>query len=221
MKKILIKIVLLLSVSTLYADDTGTYNAGLKVGTLGVGFDISTPINSKYSLRFNLNAASHSQSDKENGNDYDGTLDLLNMGLILDYHPFENNFRLSAGVYYNGNKFTGSAKPTDTETINIDGVHYSQDDISSLNAEVTFNTFSPYLGIGWGHGSYSKGWSLALDLGLMYHGSGKVDLNADIIDQSLIEKLEENLANEENEINDLFSNTEFYPVVSVGINYTF
>jgi hypothetical protein len=197
------------------------YNTGMKLGTLGLGVDISTPINDALSLRLNVNGASYSDTQEEDDNDYDGTLDLLTAGVLLDYYPFENNFRLTTGVYYNGNGFNGKVTPTTETTVDIDGVEYTLADINYVNTDVSFDTIAPYVGLGWGTDAHDEGWGFTFDLGVMYHGEANVDLTADIKNQDLAEIINEGLKAEELNAEDDLNDFQFYPVVMLGVNYSF
>lgn len=221
MKKIVSTALLILSTTLLVADEVKEYNTAMKLSTLGLGFDISTPINDKLSARFNLNGASYSDTQSEDGNDYEGSLELLTAGILLDYYPFQNNFRLSSGVYYNGNGFTGSVTPTSTTTVEIGGTTYTNADIGSLNTDISFNSLAPYLGLGWGNNARDKGWGFTFDLGAMFHGTGEANLNATVIDQRIANLIASDIAKEEQDINDKLADIKVYPVVSIGVNYSF
>lgn len=221
MKKIVSTALLILSTTLLVADEVKEYNTAMKLSTLGLGFDISTPINDKLSARFNLNGASYSDTQSEDGNDYEGSLELLTAGILLDYYPFQNNFRLSSGVYYNGNGFTGSVTPTSTTTVEIGGTTYTNEDIGSLNTDISFNSLAPYLGLGWGNNARDKGWGFTFDLGAMFHGTGEANLNATVIDQRIANLIASDIAKEEQDINDNLADIKVYPVVSIGVNYSF
>jgi outer membrane protein W len=197
------------------------YNTGIKLGTLGLGLDISTPINDKLSARFNLNGATYTDTQEEDDNEYEGTLDLLTAGVLLDYYPFENNFRLSTGLYYNGNGFDGTIVPTSTTTIDIDGKEYTTDDINRLNSDVSFQNIAPYVGLGWGSDAHDNGWGFTIDLGVIYHGKADVNLEADIKDLARKEEIDAAVKKEEQSVEDDLNDFQFYPVVMIGANYSF
>jgi hypothetical protein len=198
------------------------YNTGMKLGTLGLGVDISTPINDKLSARFNLNGATYTDTQEEDDNEFEGTLDLLTAGVLLDYYPFENNFRLSTGVYYNGNGFDGNIRPTATTTIEIGDKEYRVDELGSLDTKIVFDKVAPYVGLGWGNDAHDKGWGFTFDLGVMYHGEAKGSLTPKDISPSVDKDLlNENIDKEEQDINDDLSDFNLYPVVALGINYSF
>ena len=221
MKKTIVAGLLLFSTMTILAETPKEINAALKVGTLGIGFDASTPINETYSVRVNINGLSYSDTQDSDGNTYDGTLDLFTAGLLLDAYPFQNNFRLSTGVYYNDNGFSGSVTPLGTQTVEINGVTYTSTDITKLNTDVTFNKIAPYLGIGWGNDAKDKGWGFTFDLGVLYHGEGTASLTTDINNPALATQINNGLILEEQNVNDDLSSFKLYPVVSFGINRSF
>lgn len=200
------------------------WNVGLKGGTLGLGVDVSTPLSEKLGVRFNLNGLKYGMDEEIDDVDYDGDLELLTAGLLLDYYPFSSTFRISAGVYYNDNIFKGSARPTAGSTVDINDIPYDATEVGQLDAEITFNKFSPYVGIGWGNDTFAKGWSFSFDLGVMYHGTPEADLVAtrgSAVDDATFAIIEANVAAEEESLQDEIDSYRFYPVVMVGVNYRF
>ena len=221
MKKIITTGLLLLSSITAFAETPKEINAAFKVSTLGFGIDASTPINEIYSMRLNINNVSFSDTQTSDGNTYDGTLNLFTAGLLLDAYPFQNNFRLSTGVYYNDNGYTGTITPSLTQTIEINGINYTSTDITKVNMDVIFDKVAPYFGIGWGNDARDKGWGFTCDLGVLYHGKGTVNLNADINNPLIATQINNGLIIEEQNINNNLSDFQLYPVVSIGINRSF
>lgn len=207
------------------ATDARGWNVGLKGGTLGLGVDVSTSINDKLGVRFNINGLKYGMDEEIDDIDYDGDLKLLTAGLLMDYYPLEaSSFRVSAGVYYNDNKFTGSARPTAGTTVDINGIAYDATEVGQLNAEITFNKVAPYVGIGWGNDTFTKGWSYSFDLGVMYHGTPEADLVAtrgSAVSDVEFALIEANVEAEKQSLQDEIDSYRFYPVVMVGVNYRF
>ena len=143
------------------------YNVGLTVGTLGAGINVATPINDSFQLRLNINGAKYSRTESEEDIDYDADLKFANAGLLVDYFPFESvGFHLTAGAYYNANKIEAAGQPTNG-TFTIDDVDYQAAEIGSLNADLDFDKFAPYIGLGWGNDSRSEGFGFSLDIGAL------------------------------------------------------
>lgn len=250
------------------------YTLGLKVGTLGIGVDASVPL-SKYfespvakhfGLRANLNYFTYSRkildvvpsslkTDFETfGKNADGTIDLLTVGLLLDYYPFEQaQFRFTAGAYYNGNKVGITGNPSSSterfEIPNSGGEYLVFNGTGTVSGNSVLNNVSPYLGMGWGNRGGEKGWSWSMDIGAMYHGtpqiegdatidSGKVthyDVNDNVLntfDADANKALAQSDLNAEfnpaiDDVNSEIKNNsnskyfKWYPVVAIGITYSF
>ena len=224
MKKIVTTALIMLSTSTLFADYQEPVNMGFKVGTLGYGLDFSTPISDSLSARFNVNGFTYTDTLNGEDNDFTGTLDLLTMGMLVDYYPFTSNFRLTSGVYYNGSGFTGSISPTVETGISIGDKSYDVNQLDSLDSKITVNSFAPYVGLGWGNDANDAGWGFTFDVGAMYIGTPQMDLNANIkstASASLVREINQELIKEEQKVQDKFKAFNFYPVVMLGVNYSF
>jgi len=224
MKTTKMSLLALLSSGLLMAEAPADINGALKLGTLGYGLDLSSPFNNALALRLNLNSFSMTRTDSQDGTDFEGTLDLFTAGALLDYYPTSSNFRLSTGLYYNGNGFSGNAKPSAGTTVEVDGNTYTLGefgDIGSLDSDVSFNSTAPYIGIGWGNDAHDKGWGFTFDLGALYQGSGEANLKANVNNQTLANQIADDIAAEEKSINDDLADFKFYPVISLGVNYTF
>lgn len=193
----------------------------LKVGTLGVGADISKKITDTTAVRLNVNGLGYSGEETVEGIDYDADLTLFTAGVLLDYYPsLDSSFRVTAGAYYNGNEVSGKATLTAGESITIGDTTYDSSEIGSANMKMDFDAIAPYIGIGWS--SYTdSGWSFALDVGIMYHGEANVDLNVDIKDATLANQIRDDVEKEKQEIIDKVHDYKIYPVVMIGATYRF
>jgi len=205
--------------------NTVDYALGLKIGTLGVGLDLSIPINNQFNVRLNLNGASYSDNSTEEGIDYEYDLDLLTAGVLLDYYPMENSeFRVTGGVYYNGNELELCGKP-DATGITIGNITYNANQVGSLNGKVEFDEIAPYVGIGWGNAVKKGGWSFSADVGLMYQGEPEVTLTPVygplITNAGLQAPIDAEVVREEAELQNELNDYKIYPVISVGVTYTF
>jgi len=220
-------------------DNTGGFGITGKVSTLGLGVDLTYGIMDKLNARFNINGGSLDASGEQDGINYDGSLDLQSIGGVLDYHPTGGEFRLSVGLYNNGNKIDldGSAANKDAK---IGDITYDLSN-AKLNPVVSFKSTAPYLGIGWGNAVDKKSkFSITTDLGVLFQGAPVVELTASgnvipksgihtgpTIDlegssdaakefRSELQKEQDNLNNDEN-----LKKFKLFPVVSLGFNYRF
>jgi len=135
-----------------------------KVGTLGVGGDLSVGLSSSVNARLAVNwfgfeyddfdlsdddedeAGDEEDEDEADIDKLTASLDLLTIGLLCDWHPWGSGIRLTAGAFLNNNKLSLSAVPGDT--ISLNDTDYA---VQSLDGEISFSQFSPYVGIGGGN----------------------------------------------------------------------
>lgn len=196
---------------------------GVKGGTLGVGVEVTKSFTDSISGRLGFNSYTYSDSTTESGIDYDMDLNLSNATAILDFHPFEGSFRISLGYVSNNNTFDMVATPA-AATYDINGVTYNVTDVGQLNGEVTFGS-GTYLGIGWGNAGDGKGFGMSLDLGVFQQGSPDLSMTASgaITDPAhpLYQEFNTNLQAEVNSAEKDLEDFQTYPVIALGITYSF
>lgn len=221
---------LLVVAATVACGAEGDMGLGAKIGTLGIGVDYTIGVNEKMNVRLTGNFFSYTYDDFEFDEDdeveaevdevvdtIEVTLDLMSLGALVDWHPWANGFRLSAGAYYNGNEV--SLAVTTDETIEIDGTDY---EVSRLDGQIDFNAFAPYVGIGWGHAAEAgQHWSFVFDLGVMLQGSPDISLTATASDTTLQNELNTAIDNELDELRDDTDPFKYFPVLALGMSYTF
>ncbi len=226
MKKIspfLIACSLLIINSAAYAE-SGQIGLAIKAGTLGGGLEVSMDVSPYMEVRAGINQISFDFDTTIGDIDYNFGPDFFTSSLLVDLHPFGNSFRFTLGGYLNKNE------------INIDGT-YRQDLLSQELAHyadlinqahvvglIEFNTFAPYLGIGWtsNHESTSR-WGVNIDLGIMFQGSPQMtELRVEdpwgVGDLPVTDVF---VQREREEIEKEIDEYEYYPVASLSLSYKF
>ena len=95
------------------------FGVGVKVGTLGLGADLTLPVvPDRLNLRVSGNYLNYSYDGTADDIDYRFTLDFKDAMLLADWHPFANNFRVSAGVVKHDNSKV-KLKGTPTDPVDI------------------------------------------------------------------------------------------------------
>ena len=199
---------------------------GLKAGTLGVGIEYAMPLNRNFFVRFNLNGLKLDTDKTKEQINYAVEIGLLSAGVLIDYYPMDTgSFRLSAGAYYNGNTLDASASPDATVNYDVGGSIYTGAQIGQLDGSVEFPALAPYIGIGYGGGESHKGWGFSIDIGVLYHTSSDVELKVSsplaTLDPAAFSQLERDIEQERQETEDDLEDFPFYPVVMLGVTYTF
>ena len=221
MKKIILLAAAALLVSLpATAQDLGI---GIRAGTTGFGVEVGYGLNSKINVRGHFSAFSYTRTD--NGSeDPELTID-TDAGIgaftaFVDFHPFENSFRLTGGL--GKNNFDVSATATPIESVcfgdednagNCDGKVLTPQKLGDFSASAKYpSSVHPYMGIGFG----SLGWgqsrvTFLFDLGVYYTGAPELTLK----NQGLFEPTttKENVQ----PINDGLDSFRWYPVLSLGL----
>jgi hypothetical protein len=216
-KKIIAIWVFLLSFSgTVYSQDI---SIGLKASTLGLGLEAEKPFTDSLSGRIGVNYFTYGYSGIKDDIEYDFDLNLMSLAVLLDWHPFKGSFRISGGAIYNGNNLEANAKTS--ATYDIGDTTYTSSQLGTLNGKIDFNNIAPYLGLGWDTSfGKNKSFGFLFELGAIYQGSPKVDLSADgpIANDATFQN---ELAKEEDNLQNSLDPYKFYPVLAVGLSYRF
>jgi hypothetical protein len=171
----------------------------------------------KFNVRLNYAHYDYSQTTTSDGASYTGTLKLQTTGLFGDWHPFTGTFRLTGGVLYNNNSLTLTGQPSGGN-YTFNGVTYTGAQVGSVTASVTFDKYSPYLGIGFGDGSDSRGFHFTSDIGVMQE---KPTATITATGAAASPALAADLAAAQAKMQSDLSVLNLWPVIQVGVNYRF
>lgn len=212
---------------------------GVRLGTLGYGVEGTFGVKEWLNVRVPLSVLSYSDTLDEDDVEYDGELDFSTIGVLLDYHPFKGTFHLSAGLMSNGNEVNMKASDsTGNEEYELGDATYTSDpdDPLTLTGGLSFDSLSPYVGLGWGNPILGRSnWYFKFELGALFQGSASVGLTAsgsavNTQNQSSFDvngsspeaqAFRENLEAERMTLEDDLSDFDIYPVVSFSLGYRF
>lgn len=209
---------LMASTTSPSVSNSSPFAIGPKVGTLGVGLEGSFSLSKEFKLRLGVNGLRYNKKLSDDGIDWSGKLNLFTVGAMVDYHPFQNGFRVSTGIMYNRNNLSISATPTNN--VNINGTVYTPAQIGTMKGKLDFRKVSPYLGFGYDGALTSNGaLSFNAEIGVLFQGSPRATVSATGA-----------LAAQQQFLNDVKAEAQdaantgwlrYYPVVSVGFKYRF
>lgn len=211
--------VLLAPLLTLPAAALADTSLGIRAGTLGGGVEVAHAFGPHTGVRLNVDRYNRKRSQTEDNIEYDATLKLQTTSLSLDLFPFANNFRITAGAVSNRNKLSMHGQPTGG-TFVINGNTYNATEIGSLDASVDFNKSVPYFGIGYGR-PINSGLSLIFDLGVIYQGAPKSHIDVTCGTTGRCSTIQSDAAAEQARLDDSLHSFKYYPVISLGLAYTF
>lgn len=193
------------------------------IGTTGAGFHLVTPLHQRLNARIGINGLSYSADKSTDDADYRASLKMRTFDALLDYYPMDNQFRLSAGLIYNGSKVTARAKPKGGE-FTFNNNTYRADEAGQIDGRIDFRQAAPYLGIGWGNAvAANKGWGFTSDVGVMFQGSPRTQLanSGCTISATECAQLKADLEVERRDLDDRARDIRYYPVIRIGATYKF
>lgn len=208
-----------ISSSALADENAPIFALGPKISTLGAGLELSIKGLDCLNFRMNANGFKYSKDFVHQTVPWKGQLGLLNMGAIVDYHPFLNGFRLSTGAYYNGNRIYLSTTPKQPFTI---AKHtYTPEQVGTAKGKLHFRKIAPYVGFGYDSALLDPNDDISfnIDVGLLFQGAPKGSFKATGLLGKNPQLLADLKKNAEQTVNKRW--VRCYPVVGVGIKYHF
>ncbi len=199
--------------------DTQRTAAALKFGTLGFGLEVIQSLRENVNARLGLNYYHGDYNDNDDDLEYDLAVNLHSWELLADWFPYKGEFRVSAGLLYNGDNGELVGEPTDA--MHIGDTRYTPAEIGALTYKVDFRKIAPYLGIGVGNPlRKDRKVSFTFDIGIVFQGSPDVALSSD---SSLadVPSFQRDLERERAELEDDIHNLKYYPVIAFGVTYRF
>ena len=201
-------------------DEPPYIGLAVKIGTLGPGLEAAIGIVEWLNLRAGGNYFRVRHGGSVSDVEYDFDVKLASVPLLADLHPFKNEFRITGGVIYNRNMADLDGTPN--KITKIGDIEYTPEQIGELSGSVRFNNWAPYIGLGYGNAvlDADKTWGFVFDIGVMWQGSPSIALSANgtLADNPIFQQ---NLAKQENDIQDDADVFRIYPVLSFGISYQF
>lgn len=193
------------------------YAIALKINTLGLSTEVVRSFGENISARIGVALFSDNLQGGGSEKDeysYDVKIGFLSFSALADYFPFKSGFKLTTGFVINLNKIQADLKPTKSYTVG--GDVYTPDLLGRLNANINFNKFAPYFGIGFGNPTAgTRGIGFTFDIGTFYQGAPKAKLSATgLIEPSASPEQQQKLENNLNWF-------KWYPVISFGLTYKF
>lgn len=185
---------------------------GPRASTLGLGGDVTVGLSRTLNVRlggsyYPVQRSGVLQADVNVR--YDVNARLAAGQLLLDWHPFANAFRLSAGAVYNGSRVQGHAEPT--QSYQVQEKTFEPQRLGQLDGEASFrNKINPYLGIGFGNAVRGSRLDVFVDLGAMYVAQPEVRMTG----QGLISAT----TNHASTLNESLRSFRLLPYLSLGLS---
>ena len=210
-----------------------TYAFGFKADTLGLGFEIATPLALRINLRSSINFFAFTDPFSIDGVNYDARLHLKSSETVLDIFP-GHGLHISPGILYFKSSMSAPANvgPGQTFVLGSQTFLNSVDDPVSGSSTVVYpRTFAPMLLIGYGNIIPRSGRHLSVpfEFGVAYTGAPKISvaLNGTACTTDGCVNFTQNaqaqtfLKQEVYNLNEDLKRYPVFPIVSLGLAYRF
>jgi hypothetical protein len=215
-----------------------TVGIGVDVSTLGIGFQVATPMAQKLNLRgggsfFTYNAGSYTGD----GITYTGQLQLRSGEALLDWFPFGGGFHLSPGVqFYNGFNASATLVVPGGQNFTLNSVSYTSSNAAPITGTATLgaNKVAPMFMFGFGNlVPRRKHFSVLTEVGFAYQGDVQVGFalagnacnsgtQVNCQNVATNSTIQSNVMAQKTVIqNDVDPYAKFYPIIRLGFGYKF
>ncbi len=190
----------------------------LRAGTIGYELGAVKSVTPKINLHGGFNFLTMNTEGETSGDNpvaYDLDLKYFSFAAAIDYYPWQNGFRFTAGMLLNNNILEGTGQAV--KTYRFDEDEYAPEDIGIMKAKIEpGSAITPFVALGIGN-PLAKNEKLCffMDIGVVYQGSPDVTLEAE--EGTMIYPT----IDQEKQIEKNIENLKFYPYVSLGISYQF
>ena len=197
-------------------------SVGPKIGTTGIGLDLTFGISQYMNLRGGFNYGPFSLSAELGSVEYDLEMDMSTVPLLVDLYPGGGHFRISAGLFIQtGTEADILATPDSPTQI---GQHtYPPEVIGTLSGKVEVaDEITPYLGIGFGNTvGEDQLLTFTLDIGVVFQ-SYDSSLTSDGAGMTTpVDTFRKDLELEAQNLAKDLENFEILPVVTLGLAWHF
>ncbi|MEM9809942.1 MAG: hypothetical protein AAF788_01840 [Pseudomonadota bacterium] len=199
--------------------------ADLSIGTPGISGNVQWQVTPFVTLRGGINYFEFELDDLDfDGIEYEAEFDFTNIGLYVDFHPFMNGFTVSGGYLFGDRTINLDSRPT--RAIEIGDQTFTPEEVGELLGEADFGDGGLYGGIGWD--STTRGLlpvAIVVRAGLVVTDAPDISLvsrgGLAESDPTLQARLNAELAEEIQGIEDDADSFRYYPMISVGIGFGF
>ena len=208
---------------------------GTRMGTLGYGGQIATPITRWLNLRGGAEFFNFGYGLINDGTNYNAALHLKSGSISADYYPFRHaSFHVSPGALIFKSTLTASMFVPGGNTFSENDTDYTSDPsdpVQGTGKALFERSIMPSLTFGFGNmitRRENRHWSVPFEIGAAYAGHTTVNFNLtgsacniygcmSVNDPSI----QQNVALQQAKINEQAKRFQIYPIITSGVAYRF
>jgi hypothetical protein len=208
--------------------------AGVKVSSLGIGFEGATAVTRSSNVRGAFNFLNYDHTYNNDGITYDAGLGFRSLQFTYDQYFFRG-VHISPGVLaYNGTHADGTAFVPRGQSFTLGGVRYFSGAADPVNgtARVEFQKAAPLVMIGFGNPLPRSGrrFGFNLDVGVVFQGLPDTTLRltgtacaagpaAGCVNAATDPVVQSNVKAQQTKISNDLDPLKYYPVLSFGVSW--
>jgi hypothetical protein len=211
-----------------------SFAVGVKASPLGIGGEFGVSMTRLLDFRAGFNAFNFSHTFKNNGIDYNGTLQLRSADALLDIKPLGDWFHISPGVlFYNGNQITAKTNVPAGQVFDLGNASFksSLTDPIGGTGKMTVPKAAPMVLFGFGTlVPHNHHFTFYNDFGVVFQGSPKTTLNLTgsacdaatglgCVNAATDPTVQAQVQAEQTKINKDTTIARFYPVFALGFGF--
>lgn len=155
------------------------WGLGLRLSTNGPGIELGKRLTKEDKLFARVYYTKFSTAMNNLEIPFDGNvvkanveIELGGAAMLLDWHPFKNAFKISAGLGYLQLGVSGGGKLRDSSKIGL--IPISPEELGEINASISPKKIAPYVGIGFGRAVPKHRVGFGFEIGTYYIGEPEV-----------------------------------------------
>jgi hypothetical protein len=207
---------------------------GIKASSLGIGGEFGVSMTRLLDFRAGFNAFNFSHTFKNNGIDYNGTLQLRSVDALLDIKPLGDWFHISPGVLlYNGNQITARTSVPPGQVFDLGNASFKSSLTNPIGGtgKMTVPKAAPVVLFGFGTlVPHNHHFTFYNDFGVVFQGSPKTTLNLTgsacdavtglaCVNAATDPTVQAQVQAEQTKINKDTTIARFYPVFALGFGF--
>ena len=172
-------------------------------------------------LNTGFSALGFTTTVKIDNTNYRTKINLGGVPLVLAFYPFANWFNVQAGAYFEHTRGSLSTALPDGRTYSVLGQTYTSAELGTLAGHTRFNPVAPYVGIGFGQPFSGGRLTFTGSIGVMFEGPPNVTLTPSNPMVLRIPGVAQEIASQQQEINNKARIGQYYPLINLGVVYRF
>jgi hypothetical protein len=205
------------------------------ISSLGWGVQAARPLPHRSDLRGGFNFFTYNTSFTEDGADYATDVRLRSVNVQFDKYLLAGFFASGGALVWNGNKGESKVSVAGGQSFSLGNVSYISNAANPVHGDsaITFQKFAPLLSLGYGNLASKGHFAYTVEAGVAFHGTPQATLSLagsactstilGVICQDIATNpgIQNDVAAQQQKINDDISNYRYYPILQFSIGYKF